>query len=93
MSAHDEELPEPDVTPETHPNHHVVGREFMGWDARRWFAESHDHCGYWMYATDGSGDWSNISERAVGRTYHEIYELDGRKFCSWGRVRSYTELA
>lgn len=70
----------PDVTPETHPDHHVVGREWAGhdsqdvdWKGTRWFCFSHDRHGYWMYATDGSGHWTNISERAIRRSFHEIY--------------------
>jgi len=92
------ELPEPDVTPATHPDHHTVGKEFMGhdyrrhgWPAVRWFCESHDRCGYWMYATDGSGHWTNVSERAIGRSFHEIERLpSGRLICAGWRVPTYT---
>lgn len=80
----------PDVTPETHPDHPTVGREFGGHDlqdsampGKRWFCFSHDQFGYWMYATDGSGHWTNISERAIGRAFHEIWDLEGKPMCAW----------
>jgi hypothetical protein len=81
----------PDATPETDPNHDVIGHEFMGGiEEKRWFCESHDGSGYWMYATDGSGLWSNVSERAIGRSFHLIHvEPDGLMYCSWGHVRPY----
>jgi hypothetical protein len=85
----------PDVTLESHPNHHTVGKEFMGgWQGKRWLCESHDQAGYWMYPTDGSGEWHNVSERAIGASFHEIYkESDGRLWCSWGKVKPYVENA
>lgn len=91
---------EPDVTPETHPDHHAVGKEFGGhdlqhptWQGTRWFCLCHDQTGYWMYATNGSGHWANISENAIGRAFHEIWESDGRLYCFWfkGKIPSYKE--
>lgn len=77
----------PDITPETHPDHWVVGHEFGGhdhqdpvWEGKRWFCYSHDHAGYNMYATDGSGHWTNVSERAIGASFHEIYFHEKRTF-------------
>jgi len=91
-------ISQPDVTPETHPDHHTVGKEFMGhdwqhedWRGVRWFCESHDQSGYWMYATDGSGHWTNVSERAIGRSFHQIYVDDGRAWCPWGKVPPYVQ--
>lgn len=95
MLADDTYVSRPDVTLDSHPDHHTVGKEFMGgWPSerggQRWFCESHDQAGYWMYATDGSGEWHNVSERAIGRSFHEIYvDPDGRRFCSWGKVQPY----
>jgi hypothetical protein len=81
-----------DVTPASHPDHHTVGKEFMGsWPAKRWFCESHDQAGYWMYATDGSGQWTNVSERAIGRSFHEIYRDGGRLFCPGWTVQPYVK--
>lgn len=88
---HDESyVSRPDVTPASHPDHHTVGKEFMGgYPWKRWFCESHDQAGYWMYATDGSGEWHNVSERAIGRSFHEIYVDEGRRYCPAGKVHSY----
>lgn len=96
-----DELPPPDVTPASHPDHAVVGQEFMShdlqhqdWRAMRFFCESHDAFGYWMYSTDGSGHWTNVSERAIHRSFHLVHrDPDGRLWCTWGKVRSYKELA
>lgn len=81
----------PDVTPETDPEHDVVGHEFGGHDyaapagtrAVRWFCYSHDAEGYNMYATNGTGHWVNVSERAIGTSFHRIHKRDGRLYCSW----------
>ena len=95
---HPEWTAKPDITPESHPEHHTVGKEFMGphpdfvGPATRWFCESHDAQGYWLYATDGSGRWAGVSERAIGRTYHEIHEFDGRLLCSYSRVPPYVAI-
>jgi hypothetical protein len=87
-----EELPESgytaryDVTLESHPDHHTVGKEYMGgYPWGRWLCESHDQCGYWMYRTDGSGRWTNVSERAIGRSFHEIWRAEeGKLRCNYG---------
>ena len=69
---------EPDITPETHPDHHTVGKRFRGWnltkmEAAIFYCESHDAAGYNM-VTDDESYRTNVSERAIGRTFHEIYE-------------------
>lgn len=86
----------PDITLLTHPEHPVVGKEFMGHDwltkgfgGVRWFCESHDAEGYWMYATNGSGRWTNVSERAIGRTFHQIDNNGGRLYCPGWKVPPY----
>ena len=68
----------PDVTPETHPGHHTVGQRFRGWNLRTnkasvFYCESHDAAGYNMVTEDGSYR-ANVSERAIGRTFHQIYD-------------------
>jgi hypothetical protein len=93
-----------DVTPLTHPGHHVVGKEFLGtnfssstWDEAskkyktvRWFCAAHDQEGYWMFATDGSGEWHNVSGRAIGASFHLITEgMEGRLLCSFAQVPAY----
>lgn len=84
----------PDRTPITDPDDDTVGKEFGGhdfehkeWKGVRWFCFSHDHAGYWMYATDGSGHWTNVSGAAIGRSFHEIYTLEpgGKPMCGWFR--------
>jgi len=87
----------PRVTPMSHPDHAVVGHEFLGscWPRRsvmRWFCASHDAEGYWLFATDGSGEWHNVSERAIGASFHFIYDVDGRKLCSFARVPNYDHM-
>jgi len=61
------------ITPQSHPNHHTVGKRFRGWDGNIYFCDSYDpSCGYWMTDEKNSSNRRNISERAVGRTYHEV---------------------
>lgn len=65
----------PDVTPKTHPGHHTVGRRFRGFNLKTdklttFYCESHDAEGYNMVSEDGSR--TNVSERAIGRTFHEV---------------------
>ena len=67
-------------TPQTDPDHHTVGRRFRAWDGHTYFCDSYDPgCGYWM-TREGSAtnqtdaDRRNVSERAIGRTYHRVYE-------------------
>lgn len=77
----------PDITPETHPDHHTVGKDFMGWSykndkAARWFCKSHDSAGYNMVNRSDPDDETNVSERAIGRTFHEI---TGER-SKWGHV-------
>jgi len=63
-------------TPATDPDHPVIGRSFRGWDGKTYLCESYDPtCGYWMTAVDGSRR-TNVSERAIGRTYHRIEGTD-----------------
>jgi hypothetical protein len=89
-----------DVTPLSHPDHHAVGKEFLGtnWYSRfgngnttvRWFCAAHDRQGYWMFATDGSGTWTNVSERAIGASFHEVLkQANGRLSCRFAPVPAY----
>jgi hypothetical protein len=69
-------------TPQSHPDHPVVGHRFKAWDGQVYRCDSHDpRVGYWMtredcppeHFADEAGKWRrNVSERAIGRTYHEI---------------------
>jgi len=70
-------------TPQTHPDHHTVGHRFKSWDGHEYYCDSYDpRQGYWMTRadapeenkTDEHTQWRrNVSERAIGRTYHIIY--------------------
>lgn len=89
------------LTPKTHPDHHSVGRHFIGpcfsCEAGKhvFYCESYDpECGYWMTRADAPpehladvfGEWrNNVSERAIGRTFHQIHD-DGPEFGQpWSR--------
>lgn len=71
-------------TPETHPDHHTVGKYFCsGWDGVIYYCDSYDpSIGYWMTPIDVTDkDWrpverKNVSERAIGRSFHEIWMYD-----------------
>lgn len=71
-------------TPETHPDHHTVGKDFMNWfDSHRYFCDSYDpSIGYWMTRIDAPTErWAdqhsefrrNVSVRAIGATLHRIH--------------------
>jgi hypothetical protein len=74
------------ITPETHPNHSVVGKLWISvWSEKGlvYLCDSYDpRIGYWMTPVEGSPtvneygspiERKNISERAIGRTYHRHY--------------------
>lgn len=68
----------PLMTPETHPNHETIGRRFKGWDGNIYFCDSYDpDIGFWMTRVDAPEGVeprrANVSERAIGRSYHRIY--------------------
>jgi hypothetical protein len=66
-------------TPETHPDHEVVGKRFRAWDTRglesaTYYCDSYDpRIGYWMTNEADPTDRKNVSERAINRTFHFIY--------------------
>jgi hypothetical protein len=61
-------------TPQTDPDHHTVGQTFKGWDGKFYYCDSYDSsCGYWMTEVGNPDNRRNVSERAIGRTYHQIY--------------------
>lgn len=77
------------LTPEDRPDHHTIGQRFQGfchYDMKIvvYYCDSHQsNYGYWMtredcppeHRQDEEGKWrKNVSERAIGRTYHRIYE-------------------
>ena len=66
-------------TPKTHPEHADVGHDFKGWSIQdkkptTYYCDSYDPtCGFWMTNRNDPSDRRNISERAIGRTFHEVY--------------------
>ena len=69
-------------TRHTHPNHPVVGRFFIAWidGEQAYYCDSYDpSCGYWMTNIRDIQDRHNVSERAPGRTFHEVYEFEGER--------------
>lgn len=82
--------PVPDITPKSHPDHPVVGRDLLGhsWKHRRtarYHCVSHDRRGYNLVNRADPEDAKNVSERAVGGTFHVIHERDGAEYSAWGR--------
>ncbi|MCS4089132.1 hypothetical protein [Rhizobium sp. BK176] len=71
------------LLPEDRPDDHTIGKYFKG-DGCIWFCDSYDtHIGYWMTPVYGEmrsllqtpPERTNVSERAIGRTFHVIYDI------------------
>ena len=73
------------LTPKTHPDHETVGQRFRFMGVV-FVCDSYDpSCGFWMTPEDTSVEdpiyegervrRRNVSERAIGRTYHRIYSM------------------
>lgn len=64
-------------TPETHPDHHTVGHYFGGYSIAQngtaiFYCDSYDpRLGYWLTNVENAADRKNVSEAAIGRTFHE----------------------
>jgi hypothetical protein len=63
--------------------HTIVGQRFKAWDGNFYVCDSTDHNGVWMtredapeqHKTDQHSEWRrNVSERAIGRTFHPVYD-------------------
>jgi hypothetical protein len=61
-------------TPQTDPDHHTVGHRFRAWDGRIYLCVWYNRrAGYQMESDDdGPRRVANVSERAIGATYHEV---------------------
>lgn len=58
-------------TPATHPQHEVVGLLFCGWDRQVYYCDSYDpRQGFWMTNVLDAKERRNVSEQAIGRTFH-----------------------
>lgn len=72
-------------TPETHPEHETIGRTFKSWDGHKYVCDSwEENLGFWMTRVDAPVEHRsdphsefrrNVSERAVGRTYHLVHNF------------------
>jgi len=61
-------------TPETDPDHDVIGQRFLAWDGNTYFCDSYDpSCGYWMTDERNPENRRNVSERVIGRTFHKLH--------------------
>lgn len=79
-------------TPESHPDHSIVGRYWGGHSFKHdktavYYCDSYDpSIGFWMTNIADSSDRKNISEMAINRTFWEADD-DGDYFLirKWGR--------
>lgn len=66
--------------------HHTVGQYFKAWDGNIYLCESHDQQGYWMH-NPLNHEWRGVSERAIGRTFHQISKYsDGKWRSEYGLI-------
>jgi hypothetical protein len=60
-------------TPATHPQDAIVGRTFKSWEGMHYTCDSYEgNLGYWMFRTDVACVRRNISEQAIGSSFHRI---------------------
>jgi hypothetical protein len=58
-------------TVETDPNHAVIGKVFHAWDGKDYLCDSWDeNMGFWMTDVSDPTNRKNVSERAIGATFH-----------------------
>jgi hypothetical protein len=50
----------------------IVGKKYRGYDGKVYEIESHDQCGFNIVEVGNPTNRRNISERAIGRTFHEV---------------------
>ena len=59
------------ITPENNKTDLCVGRYFKAWDGKTYYCDSYNpRIGYWMTEVDNKENRKNVSERAIGRTFH-----------------------
>lgn len=62
-------------TPETDPDHDTIGHRFKAWDGKVYYCDSWEsNLGFWMTQEEDSNVRRNVSERAIGRTFHIIWK-------------------
>ncbi|MDU8351072.1 hypothetical protein RYA05_04080 [Pseudomonas syringae pv. actinidiae] len=72
------------ITPKTHPDHETVGQTFKAHDGELYFCDSwEENLGFWMTHVDAPAERRddkfgkfrrNVSEQAIGRTFHIVYK-------------------
>ena len=73
-------------TPKTDPEHHTIGMKFRAWDGEIYYCDSwEENAGYWMTQDKNREIRRNVSERAIGRTFHLYSEQ--KHDASWRRVK------
>lgn len=71
-------------TRQTHPDHPTVGHFFTCF-GKAYYCDSYDPAiGFWMTNIADPSDHRNVSERAIGRTFHEVYEFEENKRANLG---------
>lgn len=71
------------LTPLERPDHDTIGRYFNAHDGKKYWCDSWvENMGFWMTEVDKDtlvivpeGRRANVSERAIGRTYHRDYKV------------------
>lgn len=58
-----------------HPQDDILGRYFIAATGVIYFCDSHDRSGYWMTPARDRGERINISDNAIGRTFHRLHRL------------------
>lgn len=78
-------------TPQTHPDHHTVGHYFGGHSLETnttevYYCDSYDPAiGYWLTNARNPAERKNVSERAIGRTFHEADDMGAYWYIpQWG---------
>lgn len=63
-------------TPQTDPGHETIGKCFNAWDGKAYYCDSwEENLGFWMTQVGDPTIRRNVSERAIGRTFHEANSL------------------
>lgn len=64
-------------TVETDSDHHTIGGMYLGWNGQYYLCDSwEENAGYWMTNVADPSDRRNVSERAIGCTFHRKYDYD-----------------
>lgn len=91
------------ITPQTHPDHPLVGRYFKSWAGPTlsgnaiYYCDSFDPAFDFLMTPitrelDGCA-LTPVSPRAIDRTFHTVHEDADRMHCLWGRLTAPEENA